>query len=224
MPASVAHWEVVHASVVLIAHAHNPSIINADFLRHNGIVPSDWREKSDDSLVTPIISKVNFGKLQLEVTPECLTVSEKIGQPMQAKLPSSETLYRCVKKYIDVLPHIPYRTMGINWHARMEIKDSLGWFKRQFLADRQPWDEGMAATSLTLKQQVDEACICTMTTTVDSSTVVSVNSNFHLDFSADAEKVVVARLIDVLDSPQGLYSTLVENIAHYCSGVRSNDV
>ncbi len=218
MPASVAHWEVVHASVVLVARVHNPSIINADFLRQSNIIPRDWSDRSEDSLVTPVVSKVDFDKLQLEVNPGRLTVSEKVRQAMQAKLPSSENLYRCVKKYVEVLPHIPYKAMGINWRVRMETNDSIGWFKNQFLTDRRQWGEQISPTSLTFEKKVDEACVCTMTTTLESLNVVNVDINFQLDFSGDAEKDVVAQLITVLENPQRLYSALVENINQYFSG------
>ena len=37
---SNASWRLENAAVVLVANTHNPSIINPDFLKNNGIIPA----------------------------------------------------------------------------------------------------------------------------------------------------------------------------------------
>lgn len=212
MPASVAHWKFVDASVVLIARVHNPSIINVDFLRKKKIIPLGWKVDAGSPLVSPLLAHVGFGKFQLEVNPEQFTLVEKAEQLTSKRFPDSDELYQCAKKYVETLPHIPHKAIGFNWTVHIDVRDSLDWFKRKFLTGKKWRGAEVFPSSFTFKMKADKSCICTMTTMPLSQDIIHVQSNFHFQFPADADGKTVERMIRILDNPWGYYRTLVNNL------------
>lgn len=215
MPASVAHWKFVDASVVLIARVHNPSIINADFLRHKEIVPNDWSDKPENSLATPIVSKVDFGKFQLEVNSDRLILVEKAEHVTSKQFPASDNLYQCAKRYVETLPHIPYVAMGFNWSVHIDVRDSLEWFKKKFLTGQKWRGAEVFPSSFAFKIAVNKSCICTITTVPLAHEVIGVEGNFHFDSPKDAGEESVKSMIAILDNPWGYYRILVKNLKQY---------
>lgn len=102
---------VVGFSVVVVANAHNPSILNADFLRHNGIVGEDWRPSMEDCLTSPMLSQVAFdGGLHIQADP----VRVKFEQSGNALVVDSLICASVAKGYLKTVPHVPYIATGVN--------------------------------------------------------------------------------------------------------------
>ena len=117
-----------HVSVVVTAQSHNPSILNPDFLRALEIVPRDWEVAQ--TISTPAISLVSYENgVTWTVEPEKLEVREHCG-------PDFDTEYQChelVTKYIDKLPYVPYRHLGLNCLVSCYQVEANRWLLDRFL-------------------------------------------------------------------------------------------
>lgn len=97
-------------SVVLVARQHNPSILNPDFLRDNGIVPGGWQTRSPP-ITTEVFAQATFQEgLQFTAEPDKLAIT---AHARQLKDPVS-TLQSAAERYVEVLPHVPYTAVGLN--------------------------------------------------------------------------------------------------------------
>ena len=67
--------DLIGFSVVVVAQSNNPTILNPDFLRHNGIVSSSRALHSDRlPFVTPVVSEVSFDDdLVVRADPQRMT-------------------------------------------------------------------------------------------------------------------------------------------------------
>ena len=102
---------LIEFSVVFVAMSNNPSILNPDFLYHNGIVDASW-EVQDPRISTPAYSQVTFdGGLTVKAVPDRI-IFEQIEK---GKLPVEDIVCpKIAKIYLNKVPHVPYRAVGIN--------------------------------------------------------------------------------------------------------------
>lgn len=97
-------------NIVITANAHNPSILNPDFLRINNIV--DAKFNPVESLCTPPISQIRYDdNISVAVDSERLTFSDN----KEERLLSGSPIPAIAINYIDVLKHVPYKAVGINF-------------------------------------------------------------------------------------------------------------
>ena len=99
---------LVELAVVLAAGSHNPSILNPDFLRFNGIVAESF-EVAHPPVSTPAFSQVVF-KNGVAVTADPARViftanalDDQLSEPP-----------KIAQRYLQQVPHAPYRAVGIN--------------------------------------------------------------------------------------------------------------
>lgn len=102
--------DLVQLSVVLVATSNNPSIINPDFLANNNIVDPD-RSLQGDPVTTPVFAQVVYEDgLIVRADPERVIFEQSAtGTCLRSII--------CPKMawvYADVVPHVPYRAVGIN--------------------------------------------------------------------------------------------------------------
>lgn len=96
-------------SVVVTAEFHNPSILNPDFLVSRGIVPADWTVSQP--VTTPALSVVQYENgVGWTVNPSQLTVTQSAGPDFGGAC----DVHRLVPSYLEKLPHVPYRSLGLN--------------------------------------------------------------------------------------------------------------
>ncbi|MBT3905164.1 MAG: hypothetical protein HOF30_05765 [Rhodospirillaceae bacterium] len=121
-------FNVNTTTVVLVANAHNPSLLNPDFLKLNEVVPADW--DVDETITTPGISYVKYvNGVTVQVEPgRCLVSQAGVGQ-----FRDSYEIHDVAKKYVRVLPHIPYHGVGVNWEFSVEKKNAFRWLRDRFL-------------------------------------------------------------------------------------------
>lgn len=109
-------FKVTDFNIVVLASAHNPSILNPDFLKNNGIVDKDI--KPIEVICTPPFSQVKFeDKTSIFVDTERLTFAD--SEP--DRLPSKTGIPQMAIKYLDVLTHVPYTAVGINFNCFFEF-------------------------------------------------------------------------------------------------------
>ena len=115
-------------SVVVTARFHNPSILNRDFLVSQEIVPGSWEVA--DAISTPAVSFVRYRNgIQLVVDEQRLTVSENCKSSFQDEY----LVHTVVNDYLKKLPHVPYRSLGLNCRVAMRQKDPQEWLMHRFL-------------------------------------------------------------------------------------------
>ena len=105
-----AHAELVELSVVLVATSNNPSIINPDFLSHNGIIDGD-RRLQEAPVATPVFAQVVYeGGLTVRADPERVMFVQSASE---ARL-TSVACPTMAEGYVRAVPHVPYRAVGVN--------------------------------------------------------------------------------------------------------------
>ena len=109
-------------SVVITAEFHNPSILNRDFLASQGIVPPDWEVTA--SIITPPVSVVRYENgIEWTVDQSRLNVMEKCGSLFR----KDYSVHRLVNAYLEKLPHVPYRSLGLNCNVSMAVNNPQHW-------------------------------------------------------------------------------------------------
>lgn len=99
---------LVELAVVLVARSNNPSILNPDFLRFNGIV-SEGCDVAQSPISTPAFSQVVF-KNGVTVTADPGRVIFTANDLTDENLEPPEI----ARRYLQQVPHAPYSAVGIN--------------------------------------------------------------------------------------------------------------
>lgn len=102
--------KIVGFSVVLVANSNNPSIMNPDFLRYNGIVDVN-RQIQGDPITIPGFSQVKFeGGLTVQAEPNRV-IFEQVGDPLATE---DDVCPKMASDYLQKVPHVSYSAVGIN--------------------------------------------------------------------------------------------------------------
>jgi hypothetical protein len=127
---------IVETSIVIVGEDCNPSILNPDFLRVQGIVPQDWGwELADAPLTTRNLSTVAYdSQVTLMVEPNRFQVKDGSGS---APDPDSRILH-IARRYIEVLPHVRYTGVGNNFQRFFAVEDPVGFLRERFIKPG-PW-------------------------------------------------------------------------------------
>lgn len=119
------------SSCVVVADQHNPSILNPDWLVKTEIIDPEWK-LADPSITTPLLARCFYvNKVQLVLEPNKLTVS---SLPADNNGLSGE-LPRIVRKYVEALPHIPYKQLGNNFRFSTDMQDVLSKLKNKLIKE-----------------------------------------------------------------------------------------
>ncbi|QMU55836.1 MAG: hypothetical protein GKS04_01350 [Candidatus Mycalebacterium zealandia] len=201
-------------SVVILAKDHNPTIVNPDFLKNHDIVGSDWEiADNQPSLTTPVNSIVSFKNgVQWDVNPERCTIKERV----EGDFKDSYLIQNCTKKFVEVLLHVPYHAIGINWHIFFEFKNQevvFTWFKRRFLKEGK-WQNKIFPRNLGF--QVGSDCTFFLDTKNLPVGRISVGCNFHTDIKNAENKVKSIR--SVLGKIKKNQATLKKHLDSYFIG------
>lgn len=97
-------------SIVILSGGNNPRLLNPDFLERNSIVSKEWA--AANVIVTPplaIVEYTNGVKVQLEEQKVQFLCSRPSEFPWGKDLPALAT------RFLDVLPHVSYRAVGLNY-------------------------------------------------------------------------------------------------------------
>lgn len=124
-------------SVVLVANDHNPTILNPDFLALRDIVPAGWGWKLvGPTITTPPFATVAYDSgVTIIIEPNNLQVSDNSGKAE----PTSSKAIEIARTYVEVLPHVRYSAVGINFRSVAEQAEADAFLKNRFLKSG-PWD------------------------------------------------------------------------------------
>jgi len=101
----------IRANVVIIAEAHNPSILSPDWLKRNEVITED----PNQFILTPDFAVFESKSFNLMVDRQRWQLNTKRVNPS-----SIESLSTIATKYFDLLPHIPYLKLGMNFDWLIE--------------------------------------------------------------------------------------------------------
>ena len=130
--------EILDLAIVVSAKTLNPSILNLDFLKHSGIVPSDW-DVAGRPLCSNQVSQIAFQNgINIIAQPRNITFVEPIGsKPLeQIKVPD------LAQQYIERLPNAEYESVGINPRGHVAFGEAEGEARKylfQRLLGSGPW-------------------------------------------------------------------------------------
>lgn len=185
--------QTLSATTVVLAATHNPSILHPAFLFSKRIVPDEW-QADEHVICTPPFSRVGFRNgIQFVAEPERLSISDHNRDSNFSQSPVAELTV----KYIETLPHVPYRALGINFQLFAECPDPglklLGQFvKEGAWTDRAltPLGAGIALTyvhekaRLTLDMKAGRAALDP--SGKQESIGVVLAANYHVDLNQEA--------------------------------------
>lgn len=209
--------ELVQFSIVVVANDHNPSLINSDFLEREGIIDGKWGWKlAGDAITTPPFATVPYdaGITVTVETNKLQVVDQRSEAPTQSRLAD------IVNRYIEVLPHVPYLAVGINFNGAVKMSDPGTYLKKHFFKEGK-WDSEetpLESVGLRLVYSLEEG---RLVLTIDQAhrmgdkndKVILVNANFHRD--CDKEKPANAQIISFIkniETDWKYYLSLVSNV------------
>lgn len=132
---SSAHADVFETSVVVLADAHNPTIMHPNFLRTHKIVPSSWQPIDETVVCSLAFSTVQYRNgISVLVEPNRLQIrhTQIPGDPEGSILPDIAI------KYLRALPEVAYKAVGINISLFYPIGNPWEMLRQRFLKDG-PW-------------------------------------------------------------------------------------
>ena len=194
--------DLVEFSVVVVAQSNNPTILNPDFLRHNGIVSSDRALQTEQPpFTTPMFSQVAFADgLVVQADPARII----FAQAADALSREDVDCPAVAKGYLKTIPHVPYSALGLN--PKVVIRNPPFSRLSKLLRTEGSWmTVGQAMPGFELKatyqmagrrlaltlqeaqtEQGDDALLCT--------------ANIHREVEEDNQQMRVNSILSMLDS------------------------
>ena len=176
-------------SVVILAQAHNPSILNPDFLRQNDIVAENFKPRNV-VCTQPVAQVVYEEGISIIAEFERLQfVDVDIN-----RIPQDSPIPDIALRYIGVLPHVRYKSVGINFagHCLFAGKDSARSFISKKFVKPGTWlsEDEVTDVGITFAYHTENG---KNTLTIKPGEVVKsegsgvpailINANYHLDVS-----------------------------------------
>ena len=116
--------------VVITAEFHNPSILNPGFLVSEKIVPTEWIIK--EAITTKTLARIKYSNgIQWTVDQQRLEITEKCDLLLQEH--NSSQIHDLARLYVEKLPHVPYRGLGLNCIVSIIHEEPRRWLTQQFL-------------------------------------------------------------------------------------------
>jgi len=126
---------LVEISVVLVANWNDTSIINPDFLRHNGIVDSGL-ELKEAAISTPVLSQVVFEwGIGIRADPNRFVFEQK-GEGINE---SGCLITGIASRFVRTVSHVPYSAIGINFTSFKPVEDDMNCNVSNALIDGGKW-------------------------------------------------------------------------------------
>ena len=210
---------LVQHTVVVAGDAHNPTILNPDFLEKQDIVPKAWGWTLAETLTTPPFALVRYvngvsivvelGKLQ-------------INDPQGGDDPLASKAAGIASAYVNTLQHVRYSAVGINFQTAVVGVTPAEFVKDRFLK-KGPWDRdghSLQTAGIRLVYRYPSGARLTLSidtgekqdeTDPEKRAVLIVRANFH---RACTEDSTIRNVIDCLESVSGdwgLYQEILTN-------------
>jgi hypothetical protein len=191
MPASEV--ELTQLAIAVLADQHNPTILNPDFLKRNGIVDEAW-ELAEPPLCAFPVARVKFANsVSLTADPERVIVRQDVvGDPQNVVAPDIAVAY------VRTLPHVAYEGVCINPSGcarQIPNGDIAGFVARDLLRDVTALAvDGIEPTAaLRLDYQMGEyevyLAVESERDPVSAEPVLVLDAHFHYDMTGGGDLV-----------------------------------
>lgn len=207
-------------SGVVSGDAHNPTILNPDFLAVEGIVPESWGWKTAETFTTPPLAFVRYEN-DVRVTVEHSKF--QVIDPNVENGPQESKVTAIASNYVRALPHVKYTAVGNNFQSLL-LTDLPGDYLKALFLKSGPWSNDirhLGAVGVRLVYPFDELSRLVLSIDVearninDTSTpqeVIVINANFHRQCGMHpAHDEVVSHLEDATKDWES-YQQLLEDI------------
>ena len=150
---------LVEVSSVVLANAHNPSILNHDWLLANDVLPElpggwEFAEPPFTTLPLSNIQYQNNVRIMLDSTRLAITAQTLGGNVV---VDPDEVVSRFATSYVSILEHIPYVAVGSNFKAFIECEDAQLRLVETF-GGTGSWTDGLDSLSTKLSHQIGGGC------------------------------------------------------------------
>jgi hypothetical protein len=134
----------INTAVVVVAKAHNPSILHPSFLRAQNIVPVDW-ELAGNPVSTPAVSAVKYANgITFIADSTRLVIRDEAPR-------KTDLVHDLAIKYVNALPHVHYSAVGINFDGYIECPNPEDWARERFLKRGPGNDDKLKPNAVGLK-------------------------------------------------------------------------
>lgn len=176
----MAH-SLVEVSSVVVANAHNPSILSPDWLRANVLAgDSESWKLAEPPFTTQLLSRIRYlNGLLVVLEATRLSLSFELGE-QEVDRPE-QTLVNFAQAYVSTLKHIPYAAAGSNFKAFVPCENAHGALVRKF-GSAGAWRSGLATLSVKLNHRLDEQCVRLVDiagTQLEERDGISLSANYH---------------------------------------------
>jgi hypothetical protein len=210
-------------AVVILAKNHNPSILNPDFLRINGIVPDDW-EVDTPTFSSEEISQVTYRNgFQISMDLENL-IFLQFGSYESPLTEIHITDIAC--KYLAKIDYVNYYALGINPIIHIPVASDLESqsYIKEFLLKPGEWNQFLGVNpvaSVSLAYKFNDSLIrlsISAATAVDSDNdteefpVILFSGNIHRNFDNEQSntEAIKQRILN-LSGDLETYFSLIRN-------------
>jgi len=150
---------LVEVASVVVANAHNPSILNHDWLVGNLVLPDvdgGW-ELAEPPFTTPPLSSIQYqNSVRILLEPARLTITaQTLGSGVVAN--PDQIVGEVSRSYVSILEHIPYGAIGNNFKAMIEC-DSAQRKLVEIFGGNGPWKCGLDSLSAKLTHSLKGNC------------------------------------------------------------------
>jgi hypothetical protein len=159
----MAQLEIPELAIAIAAENHNPTVLNADFLVYNGIVPTEWTP-SEDRLSTPVLSQVSYQGQGVGIVsqPDKVIFTRTNGDIRKKDDPDVAAI---AAKYVEALPHVQYKALAASVQGHVIVEAGMEEAKKQAIARyvaRGPWcdyADGLDEASVTLTYKLENGTL-----------------------------------------------------------------
>ena len=186
---------LIEVASVVVANAHNPSILNHDWLVANNVLPESpggW-ELAEPPFTTAPLSSIHYQNgVRIVLDPVRLVVTAQTsGSSFGDDTRSCQAVSSLATTYVTTLKHIPYVAVGSNFKAYVECADAQRRLVEMFGGSGR-WTSELESMSVKLNHRAQRGCerhLDLASTTArkahnDESKmieVVSMSANYHRD-------------------------------------------
>ncbi|MFH1115978.1 MAG: hypothetical protein V1792_18860 [Pseudomonadota bacterium] len=194
-------------AVVIAAQNHNPTIVNPDFLKLNGIAEADWQLAQAPVCVEPLAQVQYTNGISVLAEPQKIVFAQA-GETLSQE---NIIIVKMARQYIEAVPHVDYTGIGINPKGDVGFRTEEG--PRRYIMERLiargPWQEyGEAPVkgSATFIFQLGKARVFLAVQEATrrnpkgtGAPVIVFSGNFHYDLAAVPRNGMLETLTGVLD-------------------------
>lgn len=203
-------------SGVVVGQAHNPTILNPDFLAAEGIVPKSWNWSVSETITTPPLSMVRYANgVTITVEPNKLQVTD----PDVENGPGNSKVTDIASAYVRVLRHVRYTASGNNFQSLIQRDAPDEYLKSRFLKDG-PWNDSLDAVGIRLVYPLDAGRLTLAIDTgaaklpdkTDQQAVIIANANFNRNCGSHPAHEQVAEFLGKAMEDWSHYEKLLTTI------------